>query len=261
MQPNIIGTPSTSTFGSDIRKHDVLSTHDQLLSKIPVPSTNFQSFSPLFASESDEVIPTAVEDQYEKNTSVLTQTPPRSAFSDTLLKSVNVSRSSELTPKAKRLYQRATKLQNVVAVYKKRSLSFKKRLQLAEKNKWSFDSSETGLQREAVWFCIQQLSHIQNQIELECDDDDLETHYTERDIFTDNFSKYLAMEKRILDERRQADSKHDDKEIIVSCPSNDSLQVSGRNSGMKLPTNNLLKFRGEYNHWLEFKDTFESLIE
>ncbi|KAF5286992.1 hypothetical protein FQA39_LY16106 [Lamprigera yunnana] len=127
MQPNIIGTPSTSTFGSDIRKHDVLSTHDQLLSKIPVPSTSFQSFSPSFASESDEVIPTeAVEDQYEKNTSVLTQTPPRSAFSDTLLKSVNVSRSSELTPKAKPLYQRARKLQNVVAVYKKRSLTFKK---------------------------------------------------------------------------------------------------------------------------------------
>ncbi|KAF5280757.1 hypothetical protein FQA39_LY17981 [Lamprigera yunnana] len=111
MQPNIIGAPSTSTFGSDIRKHDVLSTHDQLLSKIPVPSTSFQSFSPLFASESDEVIPTeAVEDQYEKNTSVLTQTPPRSgelyfpsihliaivAFSDTLLKSVNVSRSRHL---------------------------------------------------------------------------------------------------------------------------------------------------------------------
>ncbi|KAF5281285.1 hypothetical protein FQA39_LY05171 [Lamprigera yunnana] len=154
MQPNIVGTPSTSTFGSDIRKHDVLSTHDQLLSKIPVPSTSFQSFSPSFASESDEVIPTeVVEDQYEKNTSVLTRTPPRSAFSDTLLKLVNVSRSSELTPKAKRLYQRATKLQNVVAVYKKKSLTFKKRLQLAEKNKWSFDSSETGLQREAVRFC------------------------------------------------------------------------------------------------------------
>ncbi|KAF5281036.1 hypothetical protein FQA39_LY05241 [Lamprigera yunnana] len=136
MLPNIIGTPSTSTFGSDIRKHDVLSTHDQLLSQIPVASTSFQSFSPLFASESDEVIPTeAVEDQYEKNTSVLTQTSPRSDFSDTLLKSVNVSRSSELTLKAKRLYQRATKLQNVVAVYKKRSVMFKKRLQLAEKNK------------------------------------------------------------------------------------------------------------------------------
>ncbi|KAF5304962.1 hypothetical protein FQA39_LY09436 [Lamprigera yunnana] len=58
MQPNIIGTPSTSTFGSDIRKHDVLSTHDQLLSKIPVPSTTFQSFSPSFVSESDEVIRT-----------------------------------------------------------------------------------------------------------------------------------------------------------------------------------------------------------
>ncbi|KAF5270984.1 hypothetical protein FQA39_LY18857 [Lamprigera yunnana] len=75
VQPNIIGTPSTSTFGSDTCKHDVLSTHDQLLSKIPVPSTSFQLFSPSFASESDEVIPTeAVEDQYEKNTSVLTQT-------------------------------------------------------------------------------------------------------------------------------------------------------------------------------------------
>ncbi|KAF5300431.1 hypothetical protein FQA39_LY02230 [Lamprigera yunnana] len=55
MQPNIIGTPSTSTFGSDIRKHDVLSTQDQLLSKTPVPSTSFQSFSPSFASESHEL--------------------------------------------------------------------------------------------------------------------------------------------------------------------------------------------------------------
>ncbi|KAF5306328.1 hypothetical protein FQA39_LY09026 [Lamprigera yunnana] len=116
MQPNVIGTPSTSTFGSDIREDHVLSTHIQLLSKIPLPSTSFQSFSPSSASESDKVIRTeAVEDQYEKNTSVSTQTPPRCAFSDTLLKSVNVSRSSELTPKAKRLYQRAMKLQNVVA--------------------------------------------------------------------------------------------------------------------------------------------------
>ncbi|KAK4876573.1 hypothetical protein RN001_009079 [Aquatica leii] len=161
MQPNIIGIPSTSTFESDIRKHDILSKHDQLPSKINVASTSVQSFSPSFALESEEVIHTeTVEDQYQKNTFVLTQTPPRSASSsDTLLKSVNVSRSSELTPKAKRLYQRATKLQNVGTVYKKRFLTFKKRLQLAEKNKWCFDNSETGLRGEAVKFCIQQLSH------------------------------------------------------------------------------------------------------
>ncbi|KAK4876576.1 hypothetical protein RN001_009082 [Aquatica leii] len=79
MQPNIIGIPSTSTFESDIRKHDILSKHDQLPSKINVASTSVQSFSPSFASESEEVIHTQiVEDQYQKNTFVLTQTPPRS---------------------------------------------------------------------------------------------------------------------------------------------------------------------------------------
>ncbi|KAF5293015.1 hypothetical protein FQA39_LY13784 [Lamprigera yunnana] len=162
MQPNIIGTLSTSTFGSDIRKHD----------DTQLPSTSFQSFSPSFASESDEVIPIeAVEDQYEKNTSILTQTLPRSGelyFPSIHLIDV-VQLSSELTPKAKPLYQRATKLQNVVAVYKKRSLTFKKQLQLAEKNKWSFDSSEMGLQREAVRFCIQQLSR-KHSVSANCEE-------------------------------------------------------------------------------------------
>ncbi|KAF5298078.1 hypothetical protein FQA39_LY11846 [Lamprigera yunnana] len=61
---------------------------------------------------------------------------------------------------------------------------------------------------------IKEFTDIQNQIELESDDGDLETPYTKRDTFTDNF---------------------------MSCLPNDSLQVSGHNLGINLPTINLTK--------------------
>lgn len=75
--------------------------------------------------------------------------------SHSLLKSVNVSRAIKLTPKAKTLYKTARRFRNIVSVYKKRSLSFKRRLRLAEKH---FAVSNTGLKSEAVQFCLQQLS-------------------------------------------------------------------------------------------------------
>lgn len=68
-----------------------------------------------------------------------------------LLRSVNVSRSVELTPKAKSFYKTARKLKNIAVTYKIRTNSFKQRLRMAKKHM-------TIVNAEAANFCIQQLS-------------------------------------------------------------------------------------------------------
>lgn len=78
--------------------------------------------------------------------------PPR------LLQSVQVTRSGQLTPKAKALYIPARRLQSAVSLYRSRAITTKRKLKLAKRYIHSADFSNTGLRSEAVKFCVQQLT-------------------------------------------------------------------------------------------------------
>lgn len=69
-----------------------------------------------------------------------------------------MARSIELKPKAKRLYHRARRLQNVVSAYRKKSTTFSRKLKLAKKSLNLFDFSKSGLRSDTVQFCLQQLT-------------------------------------------------------------------------------------------------------
>lgn len=75
---------------------------------------------------------------------------------DSLLASVNVSSSLQLTPKAKRLYCKARRLQNKAYTYRHRARNFRKRLSRAQKCYVDLESS--SLRHEAVQFLLHQLS-------------------------------------------------------------------------------------------------------
>ncbi|KAK9736436.1 Transposase protein [Popillia japonica] len=75
-----------------------------------------------------------------------------------LLAEVGVRRSQELTPKARHLYKGTLRLKKVVRIYRRRNLSFRKRLALAEKSIrdgsfWNYSSSANS---ELVRFCQSQ---------------------------------------------------------------------------------------------------------
>lgn len=71
------------------------------------------------------------------------------------LKSVNVSRLTELTPKARKLYYRSRRLHRIVAAYRRKTTSFKQRLKLA---KHQYNAASSGLRDEALQFCLQQMN-------------------------------------------------------------------------------------------------------
>lgn len=108
----------------------------------------------------------------------------------------------------------------------------------------------------------------QDRIECICDDDELIKEYDERRLFFDVYSSSLAAAQVILNdsgvnsEGRLGQSQLN--ENLHSPLSSASLAYSGPTNpgiqGVRLPTINLPKFKGNYDSWLEFKDTFESLI-
>lgn len=95
---------------------------------------------------------------------------------------------------------------------------------------------------------------IQN--EIECLADDPEVHYAEREEFENKFHSVLARSKTQLD---NLNSESEDAKSSASA-GHTSGACSTSLDGIKLPEIELPKFDGSYNLWMEFRDTFESLI-
>lgn len=86
------------------------------------------------------------------------------------------------------------------------------------------------------------------QIKLECTVDNLDAQLSERNDFESSYYKLLAKGQGIL-------NKYSTERDSMSVASNYS-----KHNIVKLPTIQLPKFGGSYEHWLEFHDTFSSLI-
>ncbi|CAK1593093.1 unnamed protein product [Parnassius mnemosyne] len=89
------------------------------------------------------------------------------------------------------------------------------------------------------------------QLRLECIVDKPDLQLTERSCFETQYYKALAKAQILLSDHHNANSE--------SAGSDKSSRVSNHKF-VKLPTIQLPKFSGSYENWLEFHDTFSSLI-
>lgn len=121
------------------------------------------------------------------------------------------------------------------------------------------------LRFENLELLFQEFKENQMNIEYLCEDGQLEEQYEERKKLTTLFSDKLATAKVILNKLvpinqiitgNEEHSVHSNESVMHN--SQDNLNSQLRN--IKLPIINLPKFNGNYNNWLEFKDTFLSLI-
>ncbi|KAH9645477.1 hypothetical protein HF086_003494, partial [Spodoptera exigua] len=85
------------------------------------------------------------------------------------------------------------------------------------------------------------------QLRLECIAEDINSQISERNDFESIYYKLVARAQSLI-------AKQDD---IIS---EDKLSRISNNRLVKLPTIQLPKFNGTYDKWLEFRDTFSSLI-
>lgn len=108
---------------------------------------------------------------------------------------------------------------------------------------------------------------LQTQLEIIAPDDKLDELYENRNEFEDQFNYLLAKSKSIL----LKNSMHTDVAVHDSSPpvSSVSAQSSDSNSqnfvqnmlrDVKFPVINLPTFDGRMEKWLEFRDTYESLV-
>lgn len=109
---------------------------------------------------------------------------------------------------------------------------------------------------------FQKFCEIQDQIEVLCQENDLENQYTEKANFENSYYALLAEGKMILNNSKQVNisDQRSDNGSEGSFANSRVANVDGSLQGVKLPTINLPKFNGSLQNWLEFRDIYESLI-
>ncbi|XP_045450206.1 uncharacterized protein LOC123658959 [Melitaea cinxia] len=111
-----------------------------------------------------------------------------------------------------------------------------------------FDATEIKLRLGKIESLYEQYDEVQTR--LECIVEDARAQFSERSEFESQYYKYLAMAQNLL-------TKFNNDNNSIS--SNRSTRASNHKF-VKLPTIQLPKFNGSYETWLEFHDTFTSLI-
>lgn len=109
------------------------------------------------------------------------------------------------------------------------------------------DISELQLRISKLEDVYEQFDKIQTS--LECLAEELETCFHERNSFESQYFKYVAKAKQMVEGFHKAASVQ-----------SEASSRAGNHKLVKLPTIQLPKFSGSYNNWLEFRDTFLSLI-
>ncbi|XP_053623554.1 uncharacterized protein LOC128682758 [Plodia interpunctella] len=117
----------------------------------------------------------------------------------------------------------------------------------------SLQIKELKIRLSKIEHLFGEFDEIQTKIELLTDN---ATHHQERDLFEAQYYHTLAVAQDILESHTKL---CDDKISDCSQPSAPTV-ACGKLNNIKLPTIALPKFDGNYIKWLEFKDTFDSLI-
>lgn len=133
---------------------------------------------------------------------------------------------------------------------------------------------------------------IESQIEEVCEEKDLVGHFNERELFESRYFSVFATLKALLNECRSSRAPSVDSSLNDDVQSNvqqhvqpadtqsvqniqhaitqvdtvrndnnfNSIASTPQIQGVKLPTIKLPTYRGSFDNWLEFKDSFNSLI-
>lgn len=150
---------------------------------------------------------------------------------------------------------------------------------------------ELQLRHDKYETLIQEFNDIQTELEETCEETDLENHFKERESFEGAYFqvfsqiKHLTKSSYINISRPNSPTSSDvsqhssasqiksqvQSEVLIPNEPLTSMQITNNNfhssnndavhlQGVKLPTIKLPVFKGNYDSWLEFKDTFNSLI-
>lgn len=101
---------------------------------------------------------------------------------------------------------------------------------------------------------------LQNQIEV-LNSNNLPNEIDERDDIEQLFITNIANAQSFI-QAHQANNRHDESGNILNISHVSSAPVNSDNldAGFKLPRLEIAKFNGTYFRWLEFRDTFKSVI-
>lgn len=94
---------------------------------------------------------------------------------------------------------------------------------------------------------------LQNDLEEAADDPS--EQYTEREDFEKQYYALLAIARQLIADSRKPCAGDSDSEVAVSCTSH-----THKHNSIRLPKIDLPKFSGDYHDWLEYRDTFLSII-
>lgn len=98
---------------------------------------------------------------------------------------------------------------------------------------------------------------IQDEIEVQCKEEEVIKEYEERNRFEDEYYKIVATINDLIEKSEEPDNGSV-RGNLVGQPVVEN--ISNNNDSLKLPTIHLPKFKGDYTSWLEFKDIYVSLI-
>lgn len=155
-------------------------------------------------------------------------------------------------------YSEAGSVSNI-SEFKKQRGCIKGRLTLFEKYVSKFEGvalserqrTEFELRIQSVSGILKSFNKIQEKIEQVSDDLDLKVQLEYRESFEDQYFSIMSMAKCLLD---VADSK-DKVNTDSKCTHAHQKPVT-----MKLPDIKLPSFDGSYDHWLEYKNSYLSMI-
>lgn len=103
-------------------------------------------------------------------------------------------------------------------------------------------------------------SECQSEIDALTHDDDIEQEYQTREEFENELYNALASAKHIVSEFQRPKVNFEADSESHQGSDRNANDHSGSLSGVKFPVINLPTFSGQIDQWLEFRDTFESLV-
>lgn len=115
---------------------------------------------------------------------------------------------------------------------------------------------------ERIKIVFDEFNEVQNQIEVAAPDDSIEREYEVRSAFEDTYYSLRSIAMSLLATREvnepdMPDSQHHSSRNSIA--SEAGISTTGL-QGVKLPVITLPKYQGNYDNWLEFRETFESLV-
>lgn len=98
------------------------------------------------------------------------------------------------------------------------------------------------------------------QVSIDCLLDTDEEQVAEREVFENEFYESISLCKKIISDYYSSKNKTCSPQDIESSLGQNNSGKFLDNQSIKLPQIQLPKFSGSYDNWLEFRDTFDSLI-